>query len=685
MIRRIAMKSKWIGLISFLVLVAITLSCSLIDGATEEPQTTEEPDSVIQDISEPRVIEGPDGVFLDIAGGALEGNVDPKIENLGEGEPFPANQPFKNYSDLFLISFGGADQLGEITMTVPLDGGANKLSAQASQVLLAWTEPERGYPSVVGVIEEQGKATFPVVGEGRYQVISLPSSEALRAFLLEPLSVPSYPQMTPAWCSLTAMTNLVQFHQGAWPAGGLGSVWGETSNWYLAGNAGLAYNKGLFFHWVLEHGGYPVPEDVKQSFFTPEHDVIIWNWYGAQYTFEIDGKMVTIPNLDFADALFEAFKAYVEFQVWGVINDPRPVAWGSGLEGHSRTITGSDGENIYYNETGWGEPNLQRGWEEYRQMIMDSLIMNEVVPPGGNVAIEIIDTVILHAPPRPENERRGVLWLRPDTENLIGAVNQYHDAESDASQPDTRWIWDGNFGHSYGYYYQDQTGDLPHDQVLGSRFQAHTPTSEIRLRYTVLNISKGEFTYRVDSELFTEAGDLIQLVSQSHNTLGPKAAQESAPKETIQLVDLSPGLYYIRFSLYQGAYLQDVKYVYFRVDPPELNLEFPAGIINKNTFCRKGPSKAFQVETGFPPGVVLELVGVNIERTWAKIQAEANNTIFQCWISLDNMDAFGLEEVPPLQSPPTPHSCTAYENEGECIEAGCTWHFTLMGTGYCGE
>jgi hypothetical protein len=579
----------------------------------------------------------------------------------------------------------GAEQVGKIIMSVPLEVGVSKISAQTSQVLLTWTEPESGNPSVVGVIEENGKATFPVVGEGRYQVISLPSSEALRSSILAPLSVPSYPQMTPAWCSLTAMTNLVQFHQGGWPAGGLGSIWGETSNWYLAGNAGLAYNEGLFFHWVLEHGGYPVPEDVKQSFFTPEHDVIIWNWHGAQYTFEINGIIVTVPNLDFADALFDAFKAYVEFQVWGLSADPRPVAWGSGLDGHSRTITGSDGDNIFYNETGWGEPNLTRGWEEYRQMIKDRLILDDGQPNEGNVDIEVIDTVILHAPPRPENERRGVLWLRPDTETLMGAVNLYHNSDTDPSQPDTRWIWDGNFGHSYGYYYQDLTGDLPHDQVLGSRFQAHTPTSEIRLRYTVLNIGKRENTFRVDTELFTEGGALIQLVSQSHNTLAPKASQESAPKETIRLLDLSPGLYYIRFSLYQGAHLQDIKYVYFRVDPPELDLDFPAGIINKNTFCRRGPSQVFPVETAFPPGEVLELVGINMERTWAKIESEVNDLVFQCWVSLDNMDAFGLDDVPSLMSPPTPHPCTGYETEIECMEAGCNWYFTSSGPGYCEE
>lgn len=678
------MKSKRNILVSFLILLFVTLSCSLFGSATKEPQGNIQVEEEEQEPAQSQIVEGPNGIFLTIEPKALDPASDPRIENLGNGESFPPTSPFNNQSDVFLIDFNGAEQVGAITMTVPLEQGVSKIAAQVSQVLLAWTEPVSGYPSVVGVIEEEGKATFPVVGEGRYQIISLPSSEALRSSIHAPLSVPSYPQMTPSWCSLTAMTNLVQFHQGAWPSGGLGSIWGETSSWYLAGKAGLAYNEGLFFHWILEYGGYPVPEDVKESFFSPEHDVIIWNWHGAQYTFELaNGKQVTIPNLDFADALFDAFKAYVEYQVWGVGTDPRPVAWGSGLDGHSRTITGSDGGNIYYNETGWGEPNLTRGWEEYRQMIRDRLILDDGVPNEGNVDIEVIDTVVLHAPPRPEAERRGVIWLRPDTENLIGAVNLYHSAAMDATEPDTRWIWDGTYGRSYGYYYQDQTGDLPYDQVLGTSFQAQSPTAEVRLRYTVLNIGKREYTYKVVSELFTENGSPLQVVSQDYVTLGPKDIQEGAPKETIRLLDLSPGLYYIRFSLYQGVHLQDIKYVYFQVDPPDIVFEFPTGILIKNAFCRKGPSQGFEVDTAFTLGTELKMVGVNQERTWGKIEAEANNIVFQCWISLDNMDVFG--QVPVTNAPPTPHPCTGYENETDCINAGCSWHFTSSGPGYCGE
>jgi hypothetical protein len=167
--------------------------------------------------------------------------------------------------------------------------------------------------------------------------------------------------------------------------------------------------------------------------------------------------------------------------------------------------------------------------------------------------------------------------------------------------------------------------------------------------------------------------------------LGAGEVEELGPAETIWLLYLQPGTYYVRFNLYQGAHLQDVKYVFFKVDPPDIPFEFPSGILNKNSFCRKGPSQAFEQETAFYAGEVLKLVGLNRERTWAKVEAEANNTVFRCWVSLDNMHVFGENDIPTLDSPPTPHPCTGYESEGACMDAGCTWHFTSNGPGYCEE
>jgi uncharacterized protein YvpB len=61
--------------------------------------------------------------------------------------------------------------------------------------------------------------------------------------------------------------------------------------------------------------------------------------------------------LEYALELFNFSHAYVESNVWGQNGSRRPVAWGSSLAGHSRTITGSDDTNLYYNDPGSGAWN----------------------------------------------------------------------------------------------------------------------------------------------------------------------------------------------------------------------------------------------------------------------------------------------------------------------------------------
>ncbi len=123
-----------------------------------------------------------------------------------------------------------------------------------------------------------------MVGAEKYQMLWILSHDALAEIVdvKDPLPVPSYTQLTPSWCSLTALTDLAGYHEGAWAGGDFGSVWGESSNWFLAGKAGQAYNSGYFFHWLLHAGGYSVPEDVKKSFTNGNTEVFIWNWKAAR-------------------------------------------------------------------------------------------------------------------------------------------------------------------------------------------------------------------------------------------------------------------------------------------------------------------------------------------------------------------------------------------------------------------
>ena len=201
------------------------------------------------------VVDEPGGAEVHLDSGALDQKEKVTVEDVGPGEPFGGSSPLTPASNEYVVEFGDAEQIGGMTMTVPLNSSGKTTAPMAARdrVYATYAEPYNGTPSMVGTIVEGNQATFAVVGPGKYQVYSILNHEALLllASIFEPLSVPTYRQNTPAWCSPTAMTNLVQYHEGGWPAGGLGAVWGESSNYYLAGQATQPFDHGFYFHWLF--------------------------------------------------------------------------------------------------------------------------------------------------------------------------------------------------------------------------------------------------------------------------------------------------------------------------------------------------------------------------------------------------------------------------------------------------
>jgi hypothetical protein len=623
-------------------------------------------------------VSEPGGAILTVAAGALSDDAEVAVENIGEGVPFASGSPFSAASPEYMVELGDANQVGSILMSVPLNVGAKQAAGNPSYVYLAWTEPTGGTPSVVGVLVEEDTAIFPIVGKGKYQVFKLIAHESLVDLisLYDPLAVPTYPQRTPAWCSPTAMTNVVNYHQGGWPVGGFGAVWGESSNWFLAGKAGQPFNSGYFFHWLLGAGGYTVPSDVKQSFSDGNAEVIIWNWKAAVY-FGFDPQSMTFgfhTDYDFADALFDAYQAYVESFVWGINSPRRPVTWGSSLAGHSRTITGSNGTDYYYNDPGSGSLNSTRSWADYRQTVMDSFT---------GPKIEVIDTVVFYAEPRPANARRGVIWLLPRRDD--GFAGSVALIAGDTGMPATNWQWDGDLGHENGYYHEDLRGILPTDPVFDSKFEAMDYNDEVEYGFAVFNISSVTYDYHVDIVLQNENFSVLENVGKFDVSVAPGSRANLFPADSFRLFDLPPGLFTLKFVLLQGGVYQDVKYVQFRVAESDLMVLNPQGVLIQNAFCRKGPDPVFDDVTAFAAGTELDLVGVNSERTWGKFEALINEITFQCWISLTAVEVTGGENAPVLVSPLLPEPagpvCVSTLDRSACNEAGGT--FVLGTTPFC--
>ncbi len=699
-----------IFLVIIFLLIAI-LSCTLPggrseggDGPPEDPTPTAAPTFPEEDMK----VSEPGGAVLAIAAGALSGDAEIAIENIGEGVPFSGDSPMNPASAEYLVEFGDAQQIGEIRMTVPLNGAEGATEVDDSGFLvsanpqgstptvplngpegemgvdgvdfLVWSEPQGSTPSVVGArVVDDTMIQFPIVGAGKYQVFKIINHGALMEMvsLYDPLAVPTYPQRTPAWCSPTAMTNVVNYHQGGWPVGGFGAVWGESSNWFLAGKAGQPFNSGYFFHWLLGAGGYTVPSDVKQSFSDGNAEVIIWNWNAAVY-FGFDPQLMTFgfhTDYDFADALFDAYQAYVEYFVWGVGGPRRPVAWGSSLAGHSRTITGSNGTDYYYNDPSSGSLNSTRSWADYRQTVMDSFT---------GPKIEVIDTLVFYAEPRPANARRGVIWLLPRKDD--GFPGSVALIAGDTGMPATNWQWDGDLGHEKGYYHEDLRGILPTDPVFDSQFEAMDYNDEVEYGFAVVNISRLTYDYHVDVVLQNENFSVLENVGKFDVSVAPGSRANLFPADSVRLFDLPPGLFTLKFVLLQSGVYQDVKYVQFRVAESDLMVLNPQGVLIQNAFCRKGPDPRFVDVTAFEVGTELELLGVNPEHTWGMFEKEVNQITVQCWIALTSVELTGGEGAPILPIPvlteePAGPVCVSTLDRAACNEAGGT--FVVGAASFC--
>ncbi len=621
-------------------------------------------------------IEEPGGASLTVQPGALTDEVEIRVEDVGEGVPFAEGSPLTRASSEFVVDFGEATQIGEIRMHVPMDGATKDAAVGGDYAYLVWTEPKGGIPSVVGAKVVEDRIQFPIVGSGKYQVFRILHPDALLEIVstTDPLAVPTYQQRTPAWCSPTAMTNVVNYHQGAWQVPGWGAVWGESSNYFLAGKAGQPFDSGYFFHWLLGAGGYTVPADVKQSFSNGNAEVIIWNWKAAvKIEFDFFEGFKVYTDYDFADALFDAFQAYVEYFVWGVDGDRRPVAWGSSLAGHSRTITGSNGTEYYYNDPSSGSLNDSKAWSTYRQEVMASFT---------GPKIEIIDTVVFYAEPRPANARRGVIWLYPRKDDGFPGSVALMDGNS--GQPATNWYWDGEGGHDNGYYYTDIRGGLPSDSLLGIQFKALDFDDEVEYGFGMRNITGVGYSYHVDLVLHNENFSVLKNVGQFDFNAPAGGVVNNNPAGSFRLYGLPPGLYTLKYVLLQNGVYQDVKYVQFRVAESDLLPIDPHIFLVKNAFCRKGPDPVFDDVTAFEAGTELKVLGVNPEQTWGMFERMIGQIAVRCWIALSSTDLVGgagfeIMPVPDFPAEPAEPVCTPTLDREACGAAGGTFFFGAAG------
>ncbi|MEX0787974.1 MAG: hypothetical protein WD040_04165 [Anaerolineales bacterium] len=525
------------------------LACSLTGSTDSTIPPTPITDSGFLSAESGGRIEGPQGATLEAEPGGLTMDTVATITVAGDGVPFAEASPLQQVSPEFMVDLGEAEATGLVTLSLPLPTASQSMNREASlpresaqaggPIYVAQTYNDEGVPRMLGVMVESDRATFQVLDTGLYQLYKI---VPYLTTVFDPLHVPSYAQHTPAWCSPTALTDLVQYHEGSWPAGGDGSVWGESSNWYLAGQAAQPFDSGYFFHWLVAAGGFAgVPGDVKQSFTLNDLEVMIW------FTGQVEAP--------WNELVWAAFRAYVESYLWGENIARRPVAWGSSIAGHSRVITGSDGTNFYYNETSNGSINLTKTWQDYHD---DAVDLDQD---------EVIDTTVIFHDPRPENQRRGVIWLYPQKSNTEGSI-VIHKASDDTVT--AYWHWDGTSGRELGYYYDDPQSVHTSDPTLDVAFQPSSEDDYLAYEFKLANIGGANYDYQVQVHLYPDGSPSGMLVG-THNSpaIAPKGTWGPESGQAV-IGGLSPGMYVLRFRLYQNGVLQDIKYVKFRIAPPDV-------------------------------------------------------------------------------------------------------------------
>lgn len=367
-----------------------------------------------------------------------------------------------------------------------------------------------------------------------------------------PLQVPACFQSNNYWCNLATWTNVAQSHQGAYPAGGPGSTWGRTSMCYLAGKARVSDSSAPFWWGLLPVAGLGDYGPAHEGSYVNEH-IELRRW-------AFDSRN---PD-DWADR-WDAFKDYVEGKLWDI--DPRPVAVGWH---HTRAIVGSDGTDVFISDSGFGGYQ-RRSWTDYKQMVVDRLAIST----DEEVAKSGFGTGVLWAPMRPEAQRRG-------------ALRMYEHRPAKPTDPCSlvfvrgtstlgRLRWSGGAGHTHGYFYADHCADsglppLPEDRVLGHAFEPRAG-DELEYTYAVQNIGFAPRDYTVEVALVLDAEATV--LSQQTNTVLAVAGRDlvaakqyavsSRQSGRLDIGGLDHGVHALRFTLTEGAEVQDVQTYRFRV------------------------------------------------------------------------------------------------------------------------
>lgn len=353
------------------------------------------------------------------------------------------------------------------------------------------------------------------------------------------LQAPFYSQDGLSWCEPTSIAMLYNYH-----------VWSpdvRSSNWHIAGLAKTPRGtSGVPPDGVLDKSG------AKGLY--------------AGYYWDAD----LIPSAPLTHFLQSITLGWDWVELFGsgeyaAVNkvDPRPIQTTSeskpGVPSlHGYLIVGASSTGLRIHDSSGaltGTPGIAgyMSWEDYRDTIAKDGEMDAW-------------TAHLSLPVRAEEQRRGSIVLLGGQTSTI--TYEPFPADDDWTYD---WLWDGEEPYSNGYYWSRRNQVATDDEELGHAFDLLVDhgmlAGVMRCTPRIANLTMTERTYRIVTFIADFATAVILSMVETDSVVVPAQSwQGSVVEHVLDMTPINePGLYRLRFLLFEDNVLQDTTTVLFRV------------------------------------------------------------------------------------------------------------------------
>ena len=342
------------------------------------------------------------------------------------------------------------------------------------------------------------------------------------------LQVPWYYQSGIPWCAPTSLDAMLRYYDFSESGvDSLNASFGASTalaNWQLARAQMQPRDSG---------GGWPF----DQIGLSGKYTIYLWD----------ADDFVTTGGAHGGYDDFTVYTTLVNTGVFGLI-DRRPMVMIVDNWWHSVTVVGVDGTGLYYHDSN-GPIAHKSTWEQFQEDATGWKADDE----GDPIYVETIWTGVMNlgAPGvtiKPENHRRGSMVLSR------GDVS-FRDVQENVATLE----WDGANPHVFGYYFAS-AGASP-SAWLGAFAM---PGAPLNYRFRVANVTNVALSYSAEVTLATLDGTPLGSPATTTLSVDPYTLSTyTTGTFTLPARSANPAPGLVRFRLFQGQVLQDVKYLRF--------------------------------------------------------------------------------------------------------------------------